>query len=129
MSAIPESHRDFFARPLVATLTTVGPDGLLQSTAVWYILDGDRICVSVRADRQKYRNLVRDPRANLFIMEPDNTTRTLEIRARVEIINDTDKSLADRFIPMYGKAPSTWDPPGAGRALLVIHPEHVTTLG
>ena len=35
---IPASHHDLIARPLVATLTTVGTDGLLQSTAVWYLL-------------------------------------------------------------------------------------------
>ena len=126
---IPAGHHDFFSRPLVATLTTVGADGLLQSTAIWYLFDEGEIRMSVRKDRQKYINLARDPRATLFIIDPDNATRTLEIRGRVELRDDPGASKAERFAPMYGKPPSTWDPEGSQRALIIIRPERVVTLG
>lgn len=126
---VPESHLDLLQRPLTAVLTTVGPDGFPQSTAVWYLLDGGELKVSVRTDRQKYRNLLADPKATLFVIDPDNTARTVEIRSVVEVRPDPDKADADRFSPLYGHAPSVWDPDGVGRATLVLAPRRIVTLG
>ena len=126
---VPESHLDLLRRPLTAVLTTVGPDGLPQSTAVWYLFDAGELLVSVRTDRQKYRNLLTDPKATLFVIDPDNTARTLEIRAVVQIRPDPAKADAERFSPLYGHAPSVWDPDGVGRATLVLAPRRVVTLG
>jgi PPOX class probable F420-dependent enzyme len=127
--SIPTSHQDLLNRPLVATLSTIGPDGLIQSTAVWYLHNDGELIVSVRKDRQKYRNLEANPAATLLIIDPENIVRTLEIRATVELRDDPDKAVAARFAPSYGHAPSTWDPQGAERAIVVLHPRKVTVLG
>jgi PPOX class probable F420-dependent enzyme len=126
---IPASHHDLLNRPLVATLSTIGPDGLIQSTAVWYLHDDGELIVSVRKDRQKYRNLQANPTATLLIIDPDNVVRTLELRATVELRDDPDKAVAARFAPSYGHAPSAWDPPGAERAVVVLRPRRVAVLG
>ena len=126
---VPATHHDLLSRPLVATLSTVGSDGLVQSTAVWYLLDQGELVVSVRKDRQKYRNLLANPTATLLVIDPDNLVRTLELRAAVELRDDTGTATAERFAPSYGHAPSAWDPPGAERAVVVLHPKRVVVLG
>jgi PPOX class probable F420-dependent enzyme len=126
---VPLSHHDLLTRPLVATLSTIGSDHLVQSTAVWYLIDQGELVVSVRKDRQKYRNLRSNPTATLLVIDPNNVVRTLEIRADVELRDDPDKAQSERFAPMYGHAPSAWDPAGAERAVVVLRPRKVVVLG
>ena len=57
---VPESLTDLLHGPNTAVLTTVGSDGLPQSTAVWFLVGDDGVLrTSITTDRQKYRNLVR----------------------------------------------------------------------
>ena len=102
---VPESHADLLANPATAVLTTIGADGLPQSTAVWYLVDDDDVLkTSVDTSRQKYKNLVRTPKATLFLIDPANPFRTLEIRANVELVADPDKiyvqKAADRYLSL-----------------------------
>src|SRR3954451_1646952 len=95
---MPESHAEFFASPNTAVLTTVGKDGLPQSTAVWYLVDEDGILkTSILTSRQKYKNLARHPKASLFVLDPTNPYRSVEVRATVELSPDPEKSLLPKF--------------------------------
>lgn len=60
MSIIPDSHRDLIETPHIATLSTVGPDGAPQVTALWYLADGHTVATSLMTNRQSCR-LLRDP--------------------------------------------------------------------
>src|SRR5690242_19627027 len=107
---VPETHVDLLSLPLVGVLTTIGADGLPQSTALWFLLDEGELKMSVRTDRQKYRNLLANPKATLFIFDPQSSARTLEIRGEVEISPDHDKEQAQRFAAVYGDSAAAWDP-------------------
>jgi PPOX class probable F420-dependent enzyme len=126
---VPESHAGLLTQPLVGVFTTIGADGLPQSTALWYLLHDDELKISVRTDRQKHKNLQANPHATLFIFDPGTTLRTLEIRGEIQIRPDPTKAEAERFAPSYGHAPSAWDPEGATRTVLVLKPRRIVTLG
>jgi PPOX class probable F420-dependent enzyme len=126
---VPDTHVDLLAQPLVGVLTTIGSDGLPQSTALWFLLDDGELKMSVRTDRQKYRNLLANPKATLFIFDPQSTSRTLEIRGEVEIRPDPDKEQAKRFAAVYGDAASAWDPEGVTRVILALQPVRVAAFG
>jgi PPOX class probable F420-dependent enzyme len=126
---VPDTHVDLLSQPLVGVLTTIGTDGLPQSTALWFLLDEGELKMSVRTDRQKYRNLLANPRATLFIFDPQSTARTLEIRGEVEIRPDPDKEQAKRFAAVYGDAASAWDPEGVTRVVLALQPIRVAAFG
>ena len=99
---IPESHREFFASPNTAVLTTVGADGLPQSTAVWYVVDDDgALKTSILTSRQKYKNLAQHPKASLFVLDLTNPYRSVEVRATVDLTPDPDKTLLPRFAAHY----------------------------
>lgn len=103
----PESHRDLLTAPLTATLTTIDGNGRPQSTAVWFLLDGDgRLTSSITSDRQKYTNLTGNPECDLFIIDPQNPFRTLEIRARAELEPDPEQDEVRRFAEAYGVDPA-----------------------
>jgi PPOX class probable F420-dependent enzyme len=109
---VPATHTDLLEGPHTAVLTTVGADGLPQSTAVWYLVDDGVLKTSITTDRQKYRNLVRNPRATLFIADPANPYRTLEVRATIELAPDPDKVLLPKFAEAYSTPIEMLDTPG-----------------
>ena len=123
---LPESHRDLYDAPGVATLTTVTPDGLLQSTAVWYLLDDDGLLkVSLSDARKKLRNLRANPAATLFFIDPTNPFRTLEVRARATIEPDADFSVRAKVGARYGADVAAFDQPGDLRFVVTLHPVRV----
>ncbi len=90
---VPESHRDLLTSPLTAALTTIDNKGRPQSTAVWYLVDDDgSLKGSITDDRQKYKNLSRNPNCTLLVIDPSNPWRTLEIRAQAELSADPEKA-------------------------------------
>ena len=80
----------------VATLATNGPDGRPQVTAVAFLhdADSDLVKLSLNDTRQKTRNLHRDPRATLFVLDPQSAYRPLEIRADAVLEPDPDFEFA-----------------------------------
>ncbi len=81
---IPASHLDLLTRPVCGVLTTLGADGQPQSSLVWVDHDGDDALVNTTLERQKGRNMLRDPRVTLLVVDPDDTGRFMQIRGDAE---------------------------------------------
>lgn len=82
---IPDSHIDLLTRPIHAVLTTLMPDGRPQSSLMWCDYDGECTRINTTAQRRKGRNMRADPRVTLLLIDPDDTSRYLEIRGDVEL--------------------------------------------
>ena len=123
---VPEEFRDLLDAP-VAVLATIGPDGWPQVTAVTFLHDkeDDLLKVSLNDARQKTKNLRRDPKATLFIVDPATPYRTLEIRARAELVPDTDFAFAKVAGAKYGADFHDRDLPGETRSIVTLHPVKV----
>jgi len=98
---IPESHFDLIMRPVHGVLTTMMPDGQPQSSLVWCDYDGEYVCINTTRERQKGRNMLRNPRVSLLIVDPDNTGRYLELRGEVEIMADNVAEQLDQVTRKY----------------------------
>jgi len=98
---IPSSHHDLLTNATVA-LSTHSSGGSIQTTAVWVLLDGGTLRMSLAKNRQKYRNLVRDPHATIFALDPQNPYRYLEIRATTTLEPDDDKAFVRKVFTAYG---------------------------
>jgi PPOX class probable F420-dependent enzyme len=102
LDIVPDSHRDLLLAPLTATLTTLDARGRPQSTAVWYFVGDDgQLKGSITSDRQKYKNLRGNPNCDLFIIDPQNPYRTLEIRAEADLSPDPEKLTVRTFAAVY----------------------------
>jgi PPOX class probable F420-dependent enzyme len=129
-TAIPATHVDLLDAPNTAVLTTVGADGQPQSTAVWFLVDDDgAIKTSITTDRQKYKNLARTPKATLFVLDPQNPFRTLEVRAEVELAPDPDKALLPKFAARYNVPLEVLEQAGADRVVATLSPLRVVANG
>jgi PPOX class probable F420-dependent enzyme len=80
IAPIPASHLDLLTRPLVGVFTTMLPDGQPQSSLVWVDTDAETALVNTTLERQKDRNLVRNPKVSLLVVDPENTSRFIQIR-------------------------------------------------
>ena len=90
---IPEKYKDLFDKPAFAHLATIMPDGRPQVTPVWVAFDGRYVLVNTAVGRQKDRNLSRDGRVALSILDPANPYRYLEVRGKV--VERTEKGADD----------------------------------
>src|SRR6202044_727324 len=80
---IPDSHLDLFQKKTFGHLATLMPNGQPQVTPIWIDYDGRYVVLNTAAGRQKDKNLQRDGRVALSIIDPDNPYRYLEVRGRV----------------------------------------------
>lgn len=136
MKTIPKSHDDLIEAPLNAALTTLMPNGIPQTTVVWFDSDSDHLRINTMRDFQKEKNLRRDPRLNLFIYDPQNTLRFIEIRGQVVEMTEAGamEHLDELALRYTGKAPYFGEVlPAAWKAkefpvMCNILPTHITTL-
>ncbi len=130
MTAFPDSHYDLLSAD-VAVLATQGQDGHPQVTALWFLLDDDGVLkLSLNTSRQKTKNLQERPECTLFILDPSNPYRTMEVRARAEIAPDPGYTFADKVGRKYRGADLRQnDRPGESRVVVTLHPLKVNTYG
>lgn len=102
---IPESHRDLFTRPIHGVLTTIMPNGQPQSSLVWCDFDGETVSVNTSGERQKGKNMLRNPHISLLVVDPEDSSRYIEIRGDVEIVRDHAIEHLDRVTRKYTSHP------------------------
>ena len=82
---IPATHADLFRRAICGVLTTIGTGGRPESSLVWVDLDRGSPRVNTTLERRKGRNVQRDPRVSLLVVDPQNTGRFIQVRGVVEL--------------------------------------------
>ncbi len=88
MSIIPEQSLELLQSTALAYMATIGPKGEPQVSAVWFTWDGAHLLFALNKGRQKYRNLLREPRVAIAIADPANPYHALEIRGTVARIDE-----------------------------------------
>jgi PPOX class probable F420-dependent enzyme len=106
MLALPESHLDLFTRPICGVFTTMQPDGQPQSSLVWIDHDGTCARVNTTLDRRKGRNLLRNPKVSLLVVDPDNTGRFIQVRGDAELVTDGAIEHLDALTRAYTDHPA-----------------------
>jgi PPOX class probable F420-dependent enzyme len=125
MTDFPASHRDLLDAQ-VATLATVGADGLPQLTEVWFVHEDGEIKLSLNDSRQKTKNLQAQPACSLLILDLETPYRYLEVRGRARLEPDPDYTFADKVGAKYGGADlRAHDRPGESRVVVTIEPDRV----
>jgi PPOX class probable F420-dependent enzyme len=80
---LPENLLDLLRAPSPCFLATTMPDGSPQLTEVWVDTDGENILINTVEGFQKVRNVARDPRVALTVVDRDNPHRYFAIRGTV----------------------------------------------
>ena len=75
----------------LATVVTLMPSGQPQALLTWVDTDGEHILVNTEPQRQKARNIRRDPRITVLIHSADDPWDWAEVRGHVvETVNEEE---------------------------------------
>jgi len=105
-------------------LATINRDGTPQVTPVWVETDGDYVIVNTEEKRLKTRNMKRDPRVTIEVLNPENPYTYMSIRGRVvEITAEGGAEGIDRLSTKYlGQDKYPFNQPGDVRVIVRIEP-------
>ena len=108
-----------------ATIATVNPDGGPQASVVWFRRDGDSVLFSITSDKQKARNLARDPRVAVTVFDLENPYDSVEIRGHAELVEDAGKELPKQLSHRYLDEDPPPEPDDVVRLVARVIPEKV----
>lgn len=120
---------DIIEGPNFGHLATLMPDGSPQVTPVWVDHEGDFILINTVVGRLKQRNVTRDPRVAVDIVDQKNPYRKVSIRGRVvgQIREGADEHIDILAHKYLGVEKYQNRRPGEQRVILKIEPEHVSS--
>jgi PPOX class probable F420-dependent enzyme len=96
---------------------------------IWVVLDGGDVVTSLTETRQKLKNLRARPQATVFVIDPNNPFRTLEVRGDVTIEPDPDLVTLVRVLGAYGTELESFQGPLEDRVTVALRPTRVVALG
>ncbi len=100
-----------------AVLATINPDGSPQTSAMWVGREGDDVLFSTVAGRRKHRNMLRDPRVSVTVLDSEDPYNYVELRGTTTFTEDVGRSFDIGLSWTYdGKDPGE-DPPEAVRLI------------
>jgi len=110
-----------------AVLATVNPDGSPQTSAMWVGRDGSDLLFSTVEGRVKHRNMLRDPRVSVTVLDSADPENYVELRGRVaSIAPDIGRRVDTGLSRKYNRRDPDPDPPGAVRVVVRMAVERAT---
>jgi len=114
---LSESARRLIDGRNYAVLATVNLDGSPQTSVMWISRDGDDLLMSTVEGRRKHRNMLRDPRVSVTVIDSADPESYVELRGQVSMTLDDGRRVDTALSWKYdGKDPGE-DKPGAVRVV------------
>jgi PPOX class probable F420-dependent enzyme len=100
---LPPEVRELLEGPNYVHLATLMPDGSPHSVPVWAGLEDGKVGFFTQTSSRKAKNVERDPRVALSIVDGENPYRMAQIRGRVVEKREGEAALTvmDRFAHAY----------------------------
>ncbi len=121
---------ELFEGPNLVFIATIMKDGSPQVSPVWADYENDHVLVNTAEGRIKHKNVLRDPRVAISVVDKNNPLNMTTIRGKVtEIIPDYEYKHANKLTKKYmGTDKYPFRQPGEKRTILKILPERVYVL-
>ena len=118
--------RELLAAPNYAVISTLNRDGSVHSTVVWILAEDGAVSVNSAVGRLWPRNLERDPRVTVLVLETGNPYHFVEIRGTAQVTREGADAHIDALAKKYlGVDEYPARQPGEERIKFLIAPEHV----
>ena len=128
MPGLSAEEASLFEEPNFATVATTNPDGSAQLSIVWIDWDGNHVVFNTAAGRVKPRNIERDPRVSVLVIDGKDGYRWVAVRGRAELTPEGADEHIDRMARKYSGEGWTARP-GEERLLVRVRVEHVSAYG
>ena len=119
-----------FEEPNLVFIATIMKDGSPQLSPVWADFKDEHVLVNTAEGRLKHKNVLRDPRVAISVVNHNNPLDMTTIRGIViDIIPDYEYKHANKLTKKYmGKEIYPFKQPGEKRIIFKILPERVFVL-
>ena len=130
MAALAPEVQQFLDEPHLGVFITLMKDGSPQATPVWVDQDGSHVLINTVKGHQKERNLGRDSRVAVCVVDRNQSGRYVQIRGRVVETTDGDEALQhiEKLSQKYRGRPYQGRE-GEERLKVSIKPEHISYRG
>ena len=112
-----------------AVLATINADGSPQTSVMWVGRDGDDLLFSTVEGRRKHRNMLRDPRVSVSVIDSADPENYVELRGRVSMTPDIGRQLDTQLSWKYDGRDPGEDRPGAVRVVVRLTVERAAGRG
>jgi PPOX class probable F420-dependent enzyme len=129
--ALDQKHKQFLEEnPYVGTVTTLRDDGSPHSTVVWVDVEDGKVSFNTARGRAKERQLSKDPRASLLVLDPNDPYKWVAVSGPAELTEEGADPQIDKLAKKYlGKDEYPFRKPEETRVKVVIEPEKVDSAG
>jgi PPOX class probable F420-dependent enzyme len=128
VATLTDEQARLLEAPNFATVGTLNPDGSPQLTIVWIDWDGEYVVFNTAAGRAKPRNLERDSRVSVLVLDREDGYRWVAARGLAELSTNGADAHIDKLARKY--TGEGWQPkPGEQRLVVRFRPEHVSAYG
>ena len=112
-----------------AVLATINADGSPQTSVMWVGRDGDDLLFSTVEGRRKHRNMLRDPRVSVSVIDSADPENYVELRGRVTMTPDEGRRFDTQLSWKYDGRDPDEDRPGAVRVVVRLTVERAAGPG
>jgi PPOX class probable F420-dependent enzyme len=109
-----------------AVLATVNPDGSPQTSVLWIGRNGTDLLFSTVEGRVKHRNMLRDPRVSVTVIDSADPENYVELRGTVTMTPDVGRQVDTELSWKYDGRDPDADRPGAVRVVIRMTVEKAT---
>ena len=110
--------------PQIANVATVMADGSPQVTPVWIDTDGEHVFFNTAKGRVKHRNLERNPKVAISVVDKNDPYRLVVLRGSVEFVEDGADAHIDQLAKKYlGADTYPWRKDDEQRVIVKVTPE------
>jgi PPOX class probable F420-dependent enzyme len=126
-ATLSDEARALVDRPVLAAFTTLRADGRPHTTPLWIARDGDDLLVNTAAGRVKARNVDRDPRVSVCMVDPDDPMHVLAVEGTVTVVTTegADELIDALSLKYLGVTPFGAHEPGRTRVTMRIRCDRV----
>lgn len=114
-----------------AALSTISADGRPRNHVMWVDADDENVLINTEVHRAKFKDLERDPRATITVINADNPYQYVEVRGRVVDVERGPDARAhiDALARRYTDADAYQGDIVSERAIVRIAPERIHKQG
>jgi PPOX class probable F420-dependent enzyme len=108
----------------IANVATVMADGTPQVTPVWIDTDGEHVLFNTAKGRVKHRNLVRNPKVAISVVDKNDPYRLVVLRGTAEFVDEGADAHIDKLAKKYlGADTYPWRKEDEQRVIVKVTPE------
>src|SRR5215469_949893 len=125
MATLPDRVRELIDDVNFGIVATLNADGSPQTSVLWIKRDGDDLLFATVRGRRKERNMTRDPRVSVTVVNARDGYEYAEIRGTVSITEEGGRELINELAHKYEGRDFRVEPPEIVRVVVRVTPSHV----